>query len=82
MSLAPRERETLAAIENQLRANAPRLEAMFRVFERDPRGRGRGLLWVSISLCVARRGPGNVIILLATIVTLLATWAVAIALLA
>jgi Protein of unknown function (DUF3040) len=80
MSLAPRERETLAAIENQLRANDPRLEAMFRVFDRDPRG------WrqprVSVSLCVARRGPGSVIILLATIVTLLAACAVAIALLA
>ena len=80
MSLAPREQETLAAIENQLRANAPRLEAMFRAFERDPRGQRQ--LWVSVSLCVARRGPGSVLILLAVIVTLLATCAVAIALLA
>jgi hypothetical protein len=80
MSLAPRERETLAAIEDQLRANAPRLEAMFRVFgKRDPRSRRQ--LWVSISLCVARRGPGNLFILLATVVTLLTMCAVAVALL-
>lgn len=81
MSLAPREQETLAAIENALRANAPGLEAMFRVFgSRDPRSRRQ--LWMSLSLCVARRGPGNVVILLVTIVTLLATCAVAVALLA
>ena len=81
MSLAPRERETLAAIENALRTNAPRLEAMFRVFgKRDPRSRGQ--FQMSIALWVARRGLSNVIILLVTIVTLLATCAVAAALLA
>lgn len=81
MSLAPRERETLAAIENQLRTNDPGLEAMFRVFDkRDPRSPGQ--LRMPVSLWMARRGPGNVIILLVTIATLLTTCAVAFALLA
>ena len=81
MSLAPRERETLAAIENQLRATDPRFAAMFLVFaDRDLRSRRR--LWVSMSVWVARRGLINVIILLATIATLLTTGAVAAALLA
>jgi len=81
MGLAPRERETLAAIENQLRTKDPGLESMFRVFgNRDPRGRRQPRM--SISPCVARLGPGNMIILLATIVTLLITCAVVPALLA
>jgi Protein of unknown function (DUF3040) len=81
MSLAPRERETLAAIENQLRASDARFAAMFRLFEnQDPRLQRPA--WVAVSVWVARRGLANVIVLLAAVVTLLVTCAVVAALLA
>lgn len=81
MSLAPREQEALAAIENEFRATDPRFAVTFEVF--DNRGlRGKGRLCVFLSVWVARRGSANVIILLVTIVTLLTACAVAVALLA
>ena len=82
MSLAPREQGKLAAIENALRAKDPRLEAMFRAWDKRDPGDGPQLRRMSLSPCAARRGRGAAIIVLATIVVLLTTCAVAIALLA
>lgn len=81
MSLAPREQERLTAIENQLRATDPRFAAMFRTLG-GLSHRRRAPVWVSMSVWVARRGGTNVIILLATIVTLVGMCAAAVAVLA
>jgi hypothetical protein len=81
MSLAPRERETLAAIENQVHATDPRFAAMFRLLGKlGPRGQGPR--WVFLSVWIARPGVIRATILLATIVMLLIACAVAGALLA
>ncbi|HEY7260178.1 MAG TPA: DUF3040 domain-containing protein [Trebonia sp.] len=81
MSLVPREQERLTAIENQLRATDPRFAAMFRMLS-DLSRRRKAPVWVSMSVLVARRGRADVIILLATIVTLIGTLAAVAAVLA
>lgn len=81
MSLAPREQERLTAIENQLRATDPRFAAMFRMLG-DLSRRRKAPCWVSMSVWMGRRGRANVIILLATIVTLIAAFAAGAAVLA
>lgn len=81
MSLAPREQERLTAIENQIRASDPRFAAMFRLLDNaSRRGHRRPLVFLSVRL--ARRGIANVIILVATVVTLIGTGAAAVAILA
>lgn len=81
MGLAPRERETLTAIEDGFRATDPRFAAMFLMLGNLGR-RGKGRLRTSASVWAARRGAVNVIMLLLTVLTLLTTCAVAAALLA
>lgn len=76
MGLAPRERETLAAIENQLRTSDPRFATMFQLFDNlGPRSQGH--LWVFLSVWLARYGMSRALMLLAAIATLVTTCAVA-----
>jgi hypothetical protein len=76
MSLAPREQETLAAIENQVLATDPRFATMFRVL--DALGpRSEGPLWVFLSVWVARRGKLAATVLLAVVVMVLTAAAAA-----
>lgn len=81
MTLAPQEREKLAAIEAQLRATDPRLTTMFQLLDKLGRhAKGRPLVFVSVWR--ARTGWAAALMLLATIATLVAAPVVAAALLA
>lgn len=70
MSLVPREQETLAAIENRLRATDPRFAAMFRLL--DTLGpRSQGTAWVFGSVWLARHGTVAAIGLLTSAIMVL-----------
>lgn len=81
MTFAPREREQLAAIENQFRATDPRFAAMFQLLDRLGRhAKGSHLVFVSVWL--ARYGRAAAFVLLAVIALLIAAPVIVAALLA
>lgn len=81
MSLAPREQQTLTAIETQLQLTDPRFADMFRVFDKHG-SRSQRHLPVFLAMWLARNGWAAAIMLLATVATLFSTIAVAAAVLA
>lgn len=81
MTLAPREREKLAAIEDRFRANDPRFAKMFQLLDKLGRhAKGGPVVFLSVRL--ARTGWAAALMLAAAIAMLIAAPAIAAALLA
>jgi hypothetical protein len=81
MTLAPQEREKLAAIETQFRATDPRFATMFQLLDKLGR-HAKGAHLVFLSVWLARTGWAAALVLLATTATLIAAPVVVAALLA